>query len=365
MKAKEDSAFALVLACVAAGAALLAAPARADLSAGLVGYYQLGSAAKVSDTSGHFNNGRAVNTTWAGDRLGNTNAAASLPGAAGDYLRIDNSPDFNFGTGDFSFSIWLKFPVQNQVPADPYSAVLIRSGNANSPWEGPSVYADWPTPGHVTFRVSSAHELGSAAGNLNNNTWRHYAFVRESNVLKIYIDGTLDASQAVPPQDVSSTAHLYLGANHVDQTKQNYVGLMDELRIYNRALSGPEVSTLARASAVNCVNPATAASLQAGRFQVTAAWSNGGSTAPAYVNCGATTDQTAYFYWIDPGNSELIVKLLDFCSISSAWAVYANGATDMKVVITIFDTATHATWVGQNPLGQGFQLIRAGAFPCP
>jgi hypothetical protein len=83
------------------------------------------------------------------------------------------------------------------------------------------------------------------------------------------------------------------------------------------------------------------------------------------VNCGATTDQTAYFYWTDPGNSELIVKLLDFCSVSSTWSVYANGATDMNVAISITDTVTHATWLGQNPLGQGFKLIRAGAFPCP
>ena len=355
--------FSHLAALFSSGALLLAQTAAADLSAGLVGYYTLNGSSKVNDNSGHFNNGRAVNTTWTSDRLGNPSFAASFPGAAGDYARVDSNPDLNFGTGDFSFALWMQFPSQNTGASHPYSAVLIRSGNANAPWEGPSVFAD-VVPGHVSFRVSSANQLSSAASSLNDNAWRHYAFVRESNVLKIYINGVLDTQAAVPSQDVSSSAHLYLGANHTDQTAQNFKGSMDELRIYNRALSVSEISTLSKAPPVSCTAPATSASLQAGRFSVAATWSNGGSTTSAYVNCGATTDQTAYFYWTDAGNSELLIKLLDFCSVSSTWSVYANGATDMNVNVTITDNITHATWTGQNPLGQGFQLIRAGAFPC-
>jgi Concanavalin A-like lectin/glucanases superfamily len=205
-----------LVALTMAGLLPMARPAAADLSAGLVGYYQLSTSSKVNDSSGHFNNGRAVNTAWTSDRLGNPSAASSLPGAAGDYLRIDNSTDFNFGTDDFSIALWMKYPVQN-TPADVFKGIFIRSGNANSPWEGPSVFAD-VVLGHVMFRVSSANQLESAQGGLDDDTWRHYAFVRESNVLKIYINGVLDAQSAVPTQDVSSTAHIFLGANRVDQT---------------------------------------------------------------------------------------------------------------------------------------------------
>jgi hypothetical protein len=354
---------AAVLGC--AGLLAGAGPARADLSAGLVGYYQMGQGAKMNDSSGRFNHGREVNTQRSGDRAGNPNAALSLPGTAGSYARVDNNADLNFGTGDFTLSLWLRYPAQGGGGSlSTASVIFMRSASTASPINGLVAAADG-TIGHVTFWVTDGQALTSTASNLNDNTWRHLAFVREHDVLKIYVNGTLDSQKSVPGQDVSvpAGAHLYVGANNGDQ-KNALNGSMDDLRIYNRALSTSELSTLSKASPVNCVTPTTSALLQAGRFQVTASWSNGGAPAQAFVSCGATTDQTAYFYWTDPGNSELIVKLLDFCSWASTWAVYANGATDMNVVLTITDTVTHATWTRQNPLGQGFQLIRDSAFPC-
>jgi hypothetical protein len=341
-----------------------AGPAFADLSAGLVGYYRLGQSPKVNDQSGRFNNGRAVNTTWTSDRDGISSGAASLPGTGGSYLRVDSNPDLDFGTGEFSFSIWLKFPAQSTLGAGHYGAVLIRSGDSLSPWEGPTVFAD-VTPGKVMFRVTATNELYSTASNLNDNTWRHYAFVREGRLLKIYINGALDASMVQSTQDVSSSAHLYLGANHVDQTAQSFVGAMDELRIYNRALALAEVQTLAAAHVVGCAAASGSVNVQANRFQVSATWGSGGTPALAQVNCGATTDQTAYFYWTDPGNTEVIVKLLDFCSLNSTWSVYANGVTDREVHITITDRYSGHTWTSTNPLNQGFVLIRDKAFDCP
>ena len=107
MKRGEWLSGAIVLS-VLGGVLLVSAPARADLSAGLVGYYRMGQSPKMNDQSGRFNNGRAVNSTWTSDRDGVANGAAALPGTGGSYLRVDSNPDLDFGTGDFSFSIWLK-----------------------------------------------------------------------------------------------------------------------------------------------------------------------------------------------------------------------------------------------------------------
>jgi hypothetical protein len=126
-----------------------------------------------------------------------------------------------------------------------------------------------------------------------------------------------------------------------------------------------EIQTLSAAHVVNCAAATGSVNLQANRFQVSATWGSGGSLQPAQVNCGATTDQTAYFYWTDPGNTELIVKLLDFCSLNSTWSVYTNGVTDREVQITITDRYTARTWTGHNPINQGFILIRDKAFDCP
>jgi Concanavalin A-like lectin/glucanases superfamily len=346
-----------------------ARPAPADLSAGLVGYYTF--TGNGNDNSGRGHHAGIVGALgWLNDRgtgLGGSTAVQFIGGLQGTdgHVYVGNTPDFDFGTGDFTYSVWLKYP--SQVWTDhPYSAVLIRSGHITSPYEGPSVFADI-TPGKVMFRVAQGHDLTSIQGGLNDNVWRHFAFVRESGVLKIYIGGGLDSSYTPPVQDVSQNAPLILGANHINYAVQNFKGLMDELRIYNRALSVAEVNTLASRSAVQLTNGASDVNLQANRFQVSVSWGSGGSTQPAKVNAGATTDQTAYFYWTDPGNTEVIVKLLDFCSVNNTWSVYANGVTDREVQISITDRYSlgGTTWTGSNPLGNGFSLIRQVAFPCP
>lgn len=356
--------------CVAVGflgtSLVLARPAPADLSAGLVGYYLFNG--NGHDNSGRSHHARPMGTGWTNDRSTGVGGqtAVSFPATGGPYVRIDNTSDFDFGTGDFSFSIWLKYGNQNTGTSHSYSAVLVRSGNAGAPWEGPSVFAD-VTPGKLMFRVANGYELTSSQGGLNDNAWHYFVFVRESNVLKIYVNGSLDSTKTVPSQSVSSSAALFLGANHVDQTAQNFIGAMDELRIYNRALSAAEILTLSSRASVSITNGASEVNLQANRFQVSALWGSGGATQPAKVNAGATTDQTAYFYWTDPGNTEVIVKLLDFCSVNNTWSVYANGVTDREVQISITDrySSGGTTWTGSNPLGNGFSLIRQVAFPCP
>ena len=131
------------------------------------------------------------------------------------------------------------------------------------------------------------------------------------------------------------------------------------------ALAQSEIVTLSSAHTVQCAAATGSVNLQANRFQVSATWGSGSGLAPAQVNCGATTDQTAYFYWTDPGNTELIIKLLDFCAMNSTWSVYANGVTDREVAITITDRYTARSWTGHNSLNQGFVLIRDKAFDCP
>ena len=79
-----------------------------------------------------------------------------------------------------------------------------------------------------------------------------------------------------------------------------------------------------------------------------------------------TTD-TGYFWFFNSTNVELIVKVLNACSFSPYYWVYAGGLTDVEVTLTVRDTSTGDEQVYPSPLGTPFQPITdSSAFQtCP
>jgi hypothetical protein len=74
-----------------------------------------------------------------------------------------------------------------------------------------------------------------------SGVWYNVALVREENTLRIYVNGEQKASaDASAVGDITSTADLRIGRNYLDG--QPFNGLIDEVRIYNRALSATEVN---------------------------------------------------------------------------------------------------------------------------
>lgn len=119
--------------------------------------------------------------------------------------------------------------------------------------------------------------------------------------------------------------------------------------------------------AANACVPGSSTSLCliGGRFKVTATWQrrNGGGTARAT----GVADESGVFYFApaEPGNIELTVKILNRCSQSNRYIVYASGLTSVRVDLTVMDTLTGRTRTYTNPLGQAFRLIQdSTTFAC-
>lgn len=71
--------------------------------------------------------------------------------------------------------------------------------------------------------------------------WRHLAAVRDENRLKLYVDGALAAaSRAFNPADydISNSRPLLIGSG----AHSGFNGRISDLRLYNRALTGPEIA---------------------------------------------------------------------------------------------------------------------------
>ena len=71
------------------------------------------------------------------------------------------------------------------------------------------------------------------------NAWSHLATTYDGSLVRLYVNGTLASSTAVTGAMAASTGVLRLGGNSV--WGEWFAGLIDEVRVYNRALGAAEV----------------------------------------------------------------------------------------------------------------------------
>jgi len=70
---------------------------------------------------------------------------------------------------------------------------------------------------------------------LTINTWAHLAATFDGASLKLYVNGSLVSQQAVAGSVTTSSGALRIGGNTL--WDEHYAGLIDEVRIYRRALT--------------------------------------------------------------------------------------------------------------------------------
>ena len=122
---------------------------------------------------------------------------------------------------------------------------------------------------------------------------------------------------------------------------------------------------LAPASLGSCVPDANTLCLENSRFRVTAFWTRTDNSSGA-GNAVSLSGDSGYFWFFSSTNIELIVKVLDGCSIDSNFWVFAGGLTNVDVMMLVEDTVTGASQVYLNTQGQPFQPLQdTQAFACP
>jgi len=202
-----------------------------DPSSGLVAAYGFdeGSGSAASDSSGNSNDGTVTGGTWTAGRFGN---ALSL--TAGSMVTVSNSASLALASAltleawvnpASSSASWMNLifkPVGNPANQNP-SYVL----QGSSPSSTPSFYVG----------AATANLAGPAA--LPVGAWSHLAATYDGATMRLYVNGVQVSSRAQTGALPTSADNLTIGGNVF--SGQNWNGLIDEVRIYSRALSATEI----------------------------------------------------------------------------------------------------------------------------
>ncbi|MEM6704877.1 MAG: choice-of-anchor B family protein [Acidobacteriota bacterium] len=122
-------------------------------------------------------------------------------------------------------------------------------------------------------------------------------------------------------------------------------------------LTAPEVPS-------SCTPSGGALCLSNGRFQVTVRWRTPSGDEGTGGSLPLTGD-TGGFWYFDPANYELVVKVLDGRIINGSFWVFLGGLSDVAYDVTLVDTATGTVRTYSNPAGTLSSLADTSAFREP
>ncbi|QQG44288.1 MAG: DUF2341 domain-containing protein [Candidatus Roizmanbacteria bacterium] len=205
------------------------------LSNGLVGYWKMDETASPAvDSSGNGNSG-----TWTGDAtsaVGKFGNGVTLDGT-GDYVSLGNPAVLRYGSA-ITLSVWVKPTVTLQSGSPAESFIRKESG-----WSGYDLFYDG-TNGRIMAILDNGTFNGYVTYNTNltAGTWYHIVLTYDNSTGVIYVNGAQAASRSFATTVADSGVNLTLGA--ADGGSSAFNGVLDEARIYNRALSPGEVSQL-------------------------------------------------------------------------------------------------------------------------
>jgi hypothetical protein len=215
-----------------------------NLASNLVAYWPLDS--NANDLSGNGHNGTAYNVTSVPDHLGNSGRAYHFDGSS-SYIVVPNNAALNLNSTDFTLSAWIKLDSYNSS----YGSQIMnkRYSGYNNGWTWSMTGQLSSTTGTLSFGPGGGNSNAFGTKVVSLNQWHMVTsvYTASSQQLAIYIDGVLDnVTTGILSPSASVLADLYIGKDNPQTGSNGYYfqGSLDELRIYNKALSATEVEQL-------------------------------------------------------------------------------------------------------------------------
>jgi hypothetical protein len=205
---------------------------------GLVGYWPFdeGSGSVAVDASGNANHGDVVGASWTSGKLG---GALDFDGT-NDYVDVGT---FDLGGQAMSMSLWVNARTF-VVPDGRFISKAQGTAEQDHFWmlsavDGNRLRGRLKVDGSTTTTIAGS-------GDLVTGVWTHMALVYDGSAVTIYKDGEAVGSTVIQgPISSNPAVSAWIGGNPPSATSKPFDGVLDDVRVYERALSPAEIWQLA------------------------------------------------------------------------------------------------------------------------
>lgn len=214
------------------------------IDAGLIAHYPFNG--NATDESGNGHDGTVNGATLSADRFGHANSAYAFDGT-GSFIEVADSESLRLANTDYTISLW--FEETTRSTSHNHTLMAKRSSGSQNGWLYTLAGDLAPNAnGTIKYHLSGGYDpfiASTATAPLGQ--WTHAVIIYDhsAQTIRCYINGLLDSEHAdMPSPNPSAAVNLIIGR---DSASSNYGfhGSIDDIRIYNRALSDAEVQNLA------------------------------------------------------------------------------------------------------------------------
>ena len=200
-------------------------------SGNLVAFYPFNG--NANDESGNGNNGTVYQASLVSDRFNNPNRAYKFDGV-NDYIQISNSTILNF-SNSITVSFWIKVNEFFDREAYPLS-----HGNWENRWKVSITNKGirW------TVKTTTGVKDLDSETELKLDSLYNVVVLYDGSDYEIYINGKLNALTTFSGSILSTTIDFMIGQVLPGDNQYNFKGVLDDIRIYDYALSYNEIGKL-------------------------------------------------------------------------------------------------------------------------
>ncbi len=207
----------------------------ASLNDGLTAHYPFNG--NADDASGNGHHGTVINATLGEDRFGNAESAYSFDGQ-GDYILIGQQPNFPSWSSN-AVSVW--FLNNGGGSWTGYGQKIITKATWYSDF-----YSDVYPDGGIQYCTSMPWVcIHYAEHDFRDSEWHHLVMNRSGTSGEMWVDGELVGTSNQMSSSNNGIDIIVGYSVHGDTLQRNYwSGQIDDIRIYDRILTEPEIQSL-------------------------------------------------------------------------------------------------------------------------
>ncbi len=203
----------------------------ADLTTGLVAHYPFSG--NADDESGNENHATVYGATLTTDRWGNPGSAYSFDGVD-NYMEVPSSASLQSPTAALTVASWVF--IEGWYGG--WAAVCSKSDTPGNAQYGYAI-----APYLVYLEVQGVYVTITTSNAFVLNRWYHVAYTWDGAQVRLFVDGQLVGSTPLARSPLVDNRPFQIG-RHAPGSVEYMHGILDGVRVYNRALSSTEITEL-------------------------------------------------------------------------------------------------------------------------